>query len=248
MKNKIINFFPLLILFSSIVGTLFIIDYLINKDNLDEEKNNNHNALKLEEGEKLEEDINLPDAINLEVSFICQAPNSDWNPPFDHACEEATVLMMHYYYQKKNDISNASEEIRQIVDFEKEKYNNYEDSSSEETAQLIKDYFNYNAEVVYNISFEDIKEKISRGHPVIIPTAGRLLENPYFTPPGPFYHMLLVKGYNKEGLIVHDPGTIRGADWLYPYSILEIAIHDWDGEGDIREKPSAMIVINNYDF
>ena len=48
----------------------------------------------------------------------------------------------------------------------------------------------------------------TRGVPVLLPAAGRLLRNPYFSGQGPLYHMLVVKGYTRDGkIITDDPGT-----------------------------------------
>ena len=118
----------------------------------------------------------------------------------------------------------------------------YESITAEQTAQLIRDYYGYKAEVIYDISVEDIKKELVKGNPVIVPAAGRMLENPYFTPPGPLYHMLLIKGYIQDSFIVNDAGTKRGADYTYPYSVLEKSIHDWNN-GDVENGRRAMIVV-----
>lgn len=191
-----------------------------------------------------EKTLIIPESLDLSIPFTSQAPFSDWSPPFNHACEEATVLMVHYYLEGKLiiDPAQAKRELLDLVDFEIKNYGFHEDSSAAQTAELIKDYYGYSAEVKYDISLEDIKKELAGGNPVIVPTAGRLLGNPYFTPPGPIYHMLLIKGYNPTEFITHDPGTKRGADFVYSYQILEKAIHDWNKE-DIEHSRRAMIVI-----
>jgi uncharacterized protein YvpB len=185
----------------------------------------------------------LPETFELDIPFIVQAPLGNWSPPFDHACEEASVLMVHYYFEKKQpqDPKKLAKEIFNLVSFEKKKYGVYKDTSAKQTAQLIKDYFGYEVKVFYDISLEDIKKELVKGNPVILPVLGRNLKNPFYTPPGPKYHMLVVKGYNKEGFITNDPGTKRGENFFYPFEILEKAIQDY-GE-DTKEKKRAMIVI-----
>lgn len=191
----------------------------------------------------LKEEITLPESFALDIPFICQAPLGNWNPPFDHACEEGVILMIHYYFQNKSiDPIEAAQEIRDIIDFETKTYGFHEDTSAEHTAQLIRDYYGYKAKVDYDISLKDIKKELVQGNPVIVPTAGRLLSNPHFTPPGPIYHMLLIKGYNSTEFIVNDPGTWRGANFTYSYQVLEKAIHDWN-EGNVEHGRKAMIVI-----
>ncbi len=208
-------------------------------------------SLADEESEKIEQSQDteiltesiLPQSFYLDIPFVCQAPLGNWNPPFDHACEEAAILMVHYYFQQESiEPDVAAKEISEIIDFEMENYGFHKDTSAEQTAQLIRDYFGYKARVYYDASLEDIKKELIEGNPVIVPTAGRMLENPYFTPPGPLVHMLVIKGYTSEDFIVNDPGTRKGADYTYSYSILEEAIHDWS-EGDVENGSSAMIVI-----
>lgn len=185
----------------------------------------------------------LPEYFNLDVDFLSQAPLGNWNPPFDHACEEASILMVHYYLEKKlvSPVESAKD-IKKIVEFEKKTYGFYEDTSAEQTAQLIRDYFDYKTKVYFDISLDDIKRELVKGNPVIVPVAGRMLENPYFTAPGPLLHMFVIKGYTPTEFIVNDAGTKRGADYTYSYKILEKAMHDW-GEGDVETGKRAMIVV-----
>jgi len=192
----------------------------------------------------VEQKLSIPEEVNLEIPFISQAPFGDWSYPFNHTCEEAAVLMVHYYLEGKTVINPAlaRKELLDIVEYEKKNYGFHEDTSSEQTAQLIRDYYHYKVKVYYDISLENIKEELAKGNPVIVPTAGRLLNNPYFTPPGPIYHMLVIKGYTPTEFITNDPGTRRGADYIYPYSILMKAIHDWNNE-DIENGRSAMISV-----
>lgn len=165
----------------------------------------------------------------LDIPFTSQAPLGDWNPPFDHACEEASVLMAHYYFEGITPTPQlVANDIDKMVAFEKEKYGVYKDTSASETAGLIRDYYGYNAKVIFDTSASDIKNEILKGNVVIAPTKGRALKNPYFTPPGPVYHMLVVKGYDSSGFITNDPGTRRGKDYKYSFDILMNAISDWD--------------------
>jgi len=185
----------------------------------------------------------LPEAFDLDIPFIVQAPLGNWSSPFDHACEEASVLMVRYYFEKKKpqEPKKLAKEIFDLVSFEKEKYGAYKDTSAKQTAQLIKDYFGYEAKVFYEISLEDIKRELVKGNPVILPVLGRNLKNPFYTPPGPKHHTIVVKGYTKEGFITNDPGTKRGENFFYSFEILEKAIQDY-GE-DTKEKKRAMIVV-----
>jgi hypothetical protein len=82
-----------------------------------------------------------------------------------------------------------------------------------------------------------------KGVPVIIPASGKELQNPNFRNGGPPYHMLVMKGYLADGRwIVNDPGTRKGADYLYGKQLLLNAVHDWNG-GDVPRGSSVAFVI-----
>lgn len=189
----------------------------------------------------------LPNSYEINVPFITQAPFRSWQEyPFNHTCEEASVLMVAYYLKGISQIDEniTKQELLDLVDYETKHYGFHEDTSVAQTAKLIEDYYGYKTKVSYNISIENIKNEIAIGNPVILPTAGRLLQNENFTPPGPLYHMLVVKGYNETELITQDPGTYRtGENRHYLNQIIYNAIHDWNN-GDILKGASAMIVVS----
>ena len=111
----------------------------------------------------------------------------------------------------------------------------------------MKDYYGYNnIEIRYNISAMDIKRELAKGNLVITPMAGRLLKNPYYTPPGPAYHYMLFKGYDDRAgvFITNDAGTKRGEGFRYKYSVAYNAIHDWTGnKKTIGRGRKVMIVL-----
>lgn len=188
----------------------------------------------------------LPSEINLKVPFTAQAPHANWELPYGEACEEASALMVHYFYQKKTFTKEtADSEIKKLVDFQTKKYGFYKDSTADETARFIKDYLKYKKVRVLPATIDAIKQELAAGRPVIIPAAGRLLGNPNFRRPGPLYHMLVVKGYTKDGkFITNDPGTRNGANYVYDQKALMNAIHDWNG-GDVNNGKKLIIVIDN---
>lgn len=197
--------------------------------------------------EEKKEPLTLPESFELDIPFITQAPFRSWQEyPFNHTCEEAAVLMVHYYLVgiKEVDENQTRKELLDLVDFQTENYGFHEDTSAAQTAKLIEDYYGYQAKVYYDISLEEIKKEIIKGNPVIVPTAGRLLENPNYTPPGPLFHMLVIKGYNQFEFITQDSGTYRtGQNRHYSYEIIEKAIHDWNN-GDVLNGRKAMIVVS----
>ena len=181
---------------------------------------------------------------NLAVPFTSQAPHSDWSELFKEACEEAAVLMVDWFY--KNQIINpdyATEEIIKMVDWQQKKWGGHFDLTVEQTAVLIKEYLGYEkAEVITDPTVDEIKFQLAQNRPVIVPAAGRALGNPYFTQPGPIYHMLVIKGYTETQFITNDPGTKRGQDYLYDFETIMAAMHDWN-ETDINQGAKKILVI-----
>ncbi|MDD5341826.1 MAG: C39 family peptidase [Patescibacteria group bacterium] len=198
------------------------------------------------------EQKSLPVEINLKVPFTSQAPFANWDLPYQEACEETASLMVHHYLQDKPFASKdeADKEILELVDFENEKYGAYEHTTAKQTVQLIKDKWGYKQVDLLlgsEVTIERIKQEVANGYPVIVLAAGRELGNPNYKQPGPLYHALVIKGYLKDGTIItNDPGTRKGADYLYAPNTLLEAIHDWNN-GDVPNGQRNMIIVRPND-
>ena len=142
---------------------------------------------------------------------------------------------------------SGNQEILDMVKFQVEEYGGHFDLNAEQIAKLIKDYYKYDMiEVRYDIQIDDIKRELAKGNVVIAPMAGRLLGNPYYTPPGPAYHNMLFKGYDDrtDEFIANDAGTKRGRNYRYKYEVAYGAIHDWTGnEKTIDQGEKVMVVV-----
>ncbi len=196
-----------------------------------------------------DEEIIEPESYNLAVPFTSQAPNGNWSVPFKEACEEASLYMVHAYYQGVKetaiDPETATTQLQKIVAFEKELFGYYEDTTTEQTGTLAELMYGYaTVEIIDNPTVDQIKAHIAAGRPVIVPMAGRLLGNPFYTAPGPLYHMLVIRGYTKEEkFITNDPGTKHGEAYLYDFDTLMSAMHDWNGGGEITEGKKVILVV-----
>ncbi|MCH7492929.1 C39 family peptidase, partial [Patescibacteria group bacterium] len=186
----------------------------------------------------------LPDEINLEVPFTSQAPHANWDLPYQEACEEASAITVHYFYQNLSFTPDvADREILDLVAWQEDNLGFYKDTTAEQTAQFMRDYWGYKKiDVIYDPTINDIKSNLAAGRPVILPAAGQELGNPYFTPPGPIYHMLVVRGYTETQFITNDVGTKRGENFRYDYDVLMKAMHDWN-DGDVANGQKVIIVV-----
>ncbi len=188
----------------------------------------------------------LPTQVNLAVPFLPQAPKQNWDMPYQEACEEASLIMVDAYFGDKTKIFTPDTGDRAILDlvaFE-EAQGLTVDITAAEAATLIPKYFSKRkARVIQNPTITQIREYLAKGIPVIVAADGKALKNPNFRNGGPPYHMLVIKGYLPDGRwIVNDPGTRKGADYIYDREILFKAIRDWNG-GDVpRGTPSVIIM------
>ena len=193
------------------------------------------------------ESTELPAEINLAVPFTPQAPHGDWSPPFKEACEEASVYMVQAYYngvpEGRIDPNTAEADLRQIVEFEKSIFGYYKDTTAQKTGIFAEQFYGFTRiETIQNPTIDDIKRHVAAGRPVIVPAAGRALNNPYYTPPGPYYHMYVIRGYTNDGFITNDPGTRRGEGYVYRYDKVMDSMHDYNAE-DMQKGERVVIVI-----
>jgi len=182
-----------------------------------------------------EEIIELPEKLILDVPFMSQAPNSNWDDPYQEACEEASMIMVYNYLQGVSSISKdeADKQILDMVAYQDSIGLTY-DIDTTEMQRVIKDYYNLESTIITekSINIESFKNTLNNGYPIIIPAQGQQLNNPNFTNGGPEYHMLVVIGYDdkKQEFITNDPGTRNGEKYTYSYDTIMDAIHDWTGD------------------
>lgn len=184
--------------------------------------------------------------IRLDMDFATQAPMGDWDAPYDEACEEASLIVVHHYLEGTPlDPSIMDSGIRTMVAYEGS-IGLLIDIDMHELARVARDMFGYSTEVVEGdgVTVERIEQELARGIPVILPLAGQDIGNPYYSGDGPPYHVLVVVGFNSDQFITHDVGTKRGAYYAYDKGVLMAAIHDWNGSVDtIRSGPRRMLVV-----
>lgn len=186
----------------------------------------------------------------IETAFIPQAPEKNWDQPWQDACEESALLTIYYYYQSKNpSINEIKEDILKMIDYQKE--NNMEkDINLFQLQEISQKHLSLESQIIENPNIDDIKDQILLDRPILVPTSGKKLfqENKYFKNGGPYYHNIVILGYNDENkkFIVHDVGTQFGAYFQYSYELLLDAIHDFPSslkKEDIHQGDKRILVL-----
>jgi hypothetical protein len=153
--------------------------------------------------------------------------------------------MVDYYLKGKALTPDTmDDEILAFVKWQTE--NGYHiDVSTVEMAEIIPKYYGYQTLIINEPTVASIMEQVRLGRPVILPLRGQEIGNPYYTQPGPPYHMLVIKGMTADGrFITNDPGTKRGAEYLYATDVLLNAISDWsESEDGFPHGPRRALVI-----
>lgn len=218
--------------------------------NLDQEKK--EEMAEKEEAERQEEQKNI---ILFEVPFLAQAPFGEWDDSRQQdGCEEASVFTAMLWVEGRKEITKeeAKAKILEISEYELEKYGSYKDTSASSTvARIFNDYFEYkNVRVEYDIVVEDVIVELEKGNLVIAPFNGQILDNPYYTAPGPDRHMLVIIGYDydTEEFITNDPGTRQGEKFRYKKDVLYNSLRDYptgNGLPIVSEIKAIIIVFQN---
>lgn len=177
----------------------------------------------------------LPQSVSaatmLDVPFTAQSPYFDWIQPWEDACEESVISMVDVFYRQKAyaDQADAAAHISHIFAIKEQYYGVSLDEDTRTMTDLINNFLSWEAYIVEQPSIDLIKEQVRAGHPVIVPTAGKELYNPYFFDGGPPYHTIIISGFDDatQEFITQEPGTRRGQDYRYSYATIMNAMHDF---------------------
>ena len=193
------------------------------------------------------EPVVIPPEFHLAVPFTTQAPWSNWGQPYQDACEEAAVLNVHYFYEGKTFTKEiADREILDFVDFENSYLGFYRSTTAAELVDVTKAYLGYDRiDILEDPTVDDIKAQVAAGRPVIVPAAGRELGNPFFTQPGPIYHMYVIRGYDQNNFYTNDIGIGRGENYVYDIDVVMSSISDWDGVGNLSREKRVIVIYPN---
>ena len=167
----------------------------------------------------------------LQMPFYSQAPFGNWDKVHEEMCEEASVLNGGLYLLGEKPSKDAFEkELMAFKKLEEKELGEYKSNTITEIKKVTDIYFagKIGSKIINDPTIEDIEKEIAAGNPVVAPLAGRDIGNPNFTPPGPVYHMLVIKGYDAQNFITNDVGTRKGESYIYAKDVITKNLHDWN--------------------
>ncbi len=188
---------------------------------------------------------NIPAKHLLEIPFYSQAPLSKWDAFHEDMCEEASVLNAALYLEGKKLAKDQFEaELQKMQDVEKKNVGEWKSTTIAQIKKVSDVYFEgkIKSKIIDNPTIDQIEAEISAGNPVVVPLSGRGIGNPNFTPPGPVYHMLVIKGYDAQNFITNDVGTRKGNSYTYPKDVIMKNLHDWN-ETNIHSGEKRVLVL-----
>ena len=190
---------------------------------------------------------NVPQKIEQKVAFMAQAPFGNWKDPiFENGCEEAAMIMAYEWIKGTPIISakEAQDKIKKLTAFEDKTLGYDTDTDINDIQIIFRDFFHYsNVDVRENITLPDIINEIQKGNIILVPTFGRVLNNPNYTPPGPVTHMLVIIGYDPDikKFIANDSGTKHGRDYQYSENVLFDAIWEYPSGPKLPDPPKGIL-------
>jgi hypothetical protein len=165
---------------------------------------------------------------DISIPYAPQAPFSNWTV-HEESCEEAAIYMYRGYLESiqypgsKIPDTEADTAFRAMKTWQVTNYGSEPDLTMTALGAFAKSYYGYRPVVVKNITADEIKTSVSDGHPVIVPVMTHSLENSMYGPIS-VYHVLLIKGYDANGVITNDAGVGNGIDKHYTWDIIWQAI------------------------
>ena len=187
----------------------------------------------------------LPETFLLAVPFTDQAPTGRWDRNED--CEETSIAMAHAYFEGNREdkltIALAQEYIGRLRKWEAANIGYNADTGAYATSSMAEGTFGMTVRQIRDYTEDDLKKELSKNHVVLLPVNARLLGNPTYQESGPFYHMIVVRGYDTSGFIINDPGTTQGNGIFYSFETLKKASADWNNSAKIMDSTIKIALI-----
>ncbi|MBP7841056.1 hypothetical protein KA037_00015 [Patescibacteria group bacterium] len=125
-----------------------------------------------------------------------QAPDNKRVLPWTEACSEANLVLAAYYIQNKVLTKDQfKKDILAMTKVQDKFFDTYIEIPMVELKKLYDRFYPKigTSKIIENPTIEQIKEELSQGNIVIVPTAGKELNNPYYLEYAPRFHTVLIR-------------------------------------------------------
>lgn len=168
------------------------------------------------------------------LAFTTQAPIGYWTEaPWADFAEEACVYMAYKWggNTEMPDKYDVAANLKAIGEWENEHFGSSALTDMNQTLQMLTLALGYTkATLVSELNEAKLKLELDAGGIWIVPVNGQILANPYYGDPAPEHHMIVIYDYNDQGFLANDPGTRRGAAFVYTTTKILESIQDLNGE------------------
>ena len=187
----------------------------------------------------------LPPSVTLAVPFYVQAPDNKRVLPWTEACSEANLVLAAYYIQNKVLTKDQfKKDILAMTKVQDKFFDTYIEIPMIKLKKLYDRFYPKigTSKIIDNPTIEQIKEELAQGNIVIVPTAGKELNNPYYLEYAPRFHTVLIRWYDDKYFYANDVGISRGENFPYLQEVIMEANHDLV-DGDITQWAKRILVI-----
>jgi len=188
----------------------------------------------------------LPPAVHIHAPYYSQAPDGNRNLPWSMLCSEANLALAAYAVQWiPLSKEQFKEDILAMIPIQEKAFGTYFSIPMRDLKSLYDTMYPDagNAWILENPSLEDIKSELAQGNLIIAPTAGKLLENPFFINGWPRFHTILIIWYDDRYFYTNEVGMSNGANYRYTHETVMHAMHDFVLEGDITRWDKLVMVV-----
>lgn len=176
----------------------------------------------------------LPPAVTIAAPFYPQAPDGKWVLPRAEACSEANLVLAAYYLKNKSlSKDQFKKDIIELTKIQQKAFGTYIEIPLQDLKALYDTFYVgvWSSRILENPNIDDIKEQLKQGKLIIVPTAGRKLNNPHFFGDGPRFHTVLIRWYDETNFYTNEVWMMNGENFAYKQDVIMNAIHDlvkWD--------------------
>ncbi len=188
----------------------------------------------------------LPPSVTLGVPFYMQAPDNKRVLPWTEACSEANLVLAAYYIQNKTLTKDQfKKDILAMTKIQDKFFDTYIEIPMVELKKLYDRFYPKagTSKIIDKPTIEQIKEELAQWNIVIVPSAGKKLNNPYYLEYAPRFHTILLRWYDDKYFYANDVGISRGENFPYLQEVIMEANHDLV-DGDITQWAKRILVIS----